>query len=242
MIYRISHGLANLGGLKPVLRGGAFWLLLSGAFGQEPALPPPKDPILHRVAPVGSWTTSFQYEPDTGKGEKTAPALPPDPNQIKSVTVIKVHRTYCEQTLFLSGLKEEKWTFDGAQLRKVPGTDIIVPITASTAEIPQANYSDYGQRDFPELGWISRSNYQGVQVYQGKPAYFFEEKDSNGRQLTAFLSEAQLPLFFSDQAIKRTYSYNPTPAETLKPPAEFLEVLARYKRGIEALQRHPNPP
>jgi len=201
----------------------------------------PKKPVLHRASAFSSWTVTFQYEDEEVKQVSGTPPIFID--RLKQVTITKTNKTYHEVTLWESGKKEEKWIFDGYQLRTLPGTTTIVPILApsSDPEVPvDPGYSDYSRCDFEGLGWVSSGNYQGTKIYDGKSAYLFETKDpKSGLKLAVYLSvETQLPLSFSDGVTTRIYTYNSPPTDPLIPPKRFLDVIAAHQRGVAALHRH----
>lgn len=236
----MDHSFSNTGRVVPSLKILFFYLFLVLSLRAEPTLPLPKSPSLSREPAQASWTINFSYLAP-GKAVNPEPK-PAAQSQVKSITVTKSNKTYREQSELASGIKEDKWIFDGIQLRKMGDSGTIVPISTPDAEHPNASFSDYSHHDFPELAWLSSETYQGVQSYQGKPVYAYKSVSGDGRPLVAYLSEAQLPMYFSDGTTVRTYFSNPPPTEKLIAPPDFLRVLSAYKKGIEALRRHPNPP
>ena len=218
----------------------AFSIVASGApaLAQTASLPPPKSPVLPRAPAFASWTITFSYKAI----DKTSPQPIPDADPIQSLTVRKSLATYQEVTVYRSGKWEEKWIYDGIQLIKLPGSSVIVPISAPTELAPQSNYSDYSRTDFRGLEWVSRASYKGIEVYEGKPAYYFESTSPAGK-VSAFLSaEAQLPITSTGGDISCTYTFNPPHHTALIPPPDFLSVFEKRKRGLEALKYHQSPP
>ncbi len=173
--------------------------------------------------------------------DKDSPPVP-DSDPIQSLTVKKSNATYQEVTVYRSGKREEKWIYDGIQLIKLPGSSVIVPISAPTELAPQSEYSDYSRTDFRGLQWVSHASYKGVQVTEGKPAYYFESTSPTGK-VSAFLSaQTQLPITSTEGEVSRTYTFNPPPPGPLIPPPDFLSILEKRKRGLEALKYHQSPP
>ncbi len=204
---------------------------------------PPKSPLLQRAPHLASWTIATSFAETTKKpGQNEDQPFKPDPGFPKNVVVTKSNKTYHEQTTFFSGLAEDKWIFDGAQLRSVPPTNVVVYVPEPDPDHPRPDYSDYTKSDFPELSWISIENYKGIQNYQGKPCYAFESTDSAGYKLTALLSDAQLPVYTTHGIIGRIYIFNAPPTSPLSPPQNFQAALDLHRRGMQALQRRSNTP
>ncbi len=223
--------------------GLGFVVLMSvgliSSFAQTPNPPTPKNPLLHRAPVFASWTVQFSYKPDEKQTSPAKPLPPTTTDQVQSLTVTKTNQTYWEQTVFKSGKKEEKWILDGVQLLMLPGSNVIVPVSASNPDSRDPNYSDYSKSDFDGFSWVSLDTYKGIRTYEGKPAYLFELPRPQGN-LTALLSvETQMPLYFSDAQTTRAYVYNPAPSAPLTPPANFLSVLGTYNKGIGSLTRRP---
>jgi hypothetical protein len=161
---------------------------------------------------------------------------------IQSITVTKTNDTYREILVFKSGATQEKWIYEGMELMKASGTNVVVPIPPPTTETPNPDWADYSHSDFKRVEWVSPDYYKGAKNFEGKPAYSFEKGGSGEKKLIAYLSaDTQLPLFCSDWETTRIYTYNPAPSEPLVLPPDFLNTMQTFKKGIQSLTRHTNP-
>ena len=209
---------------------------LTGAFAQTSGALRPKEPIVSRAPDFASWTITYLYKEATAKSPSEKPPAPSD--RIQSVTLTKTDKTYWMQTAWASGKKEEKWIFNGTQFQTLANGKVITIITAPTPEEPSPEYLNFNKGDFPELEWVSAKNYKTVEDYEGKKAFRFEEGDKK-----ALLSiETQLPINSDDGDLSLVYTFNSPPIAPLVPPKRFLDVLATYRRGLEAQKYHPSPP
>ncbi|HSI84245.1 MAG TPA: hypothetical protein VK970_10710 [Candidatus Methylacidiphilales bacterium] len=212
------------------------------------ALPPPKVPVLRRAPSAACWTVTYSYQEDakpTGAASASlpsekpkAPAAPVD--RLQSMTVTKSTRTYWEQAMYLSGKKSEKWIIDGVQLHIPPGGSEVALYPRPEVDDPANPWLDYNTADFPEIKGLAMEHYQGLRLWQGQPAYYFEWTRS-GEKLTILLSEKQLPLIFTTPRVTETFVFS-SPPQRLTPPEKFLKVLQTHKRGLQVLKRNPSPP
>ncbi len=146
---------------------------------EDPTVPPPKEPVLRRLASPASWTVTFQYPDDirqSKKGSSKAPSAPQaDPHlqldRLEAVTVTKAGKVWREQSLWSSGNKTETWIYHDMRAGTSPGSHAIAAITFSSDE-PEA--LDYRKSDFEGLEWVAMEHYKGVKDYAGKPAYVFQ--------------------------------------------------------------------
>lgn len=182
----------------------------------------------------------------------------------KEIHVSKDGATYREIIVWSDGHKTEKWIVDGLQVRETSGGNVVRIMSPSSFYAP--DYSDYSRSDFEDVEWINQSNYVGAQTLNGASVYAFEtpwskrklipreaadrassedvqpENDS-GRTCTVFLDAAtQLPVFFDDGQIIRTYTYSAGSPEKLIPSSKFSRVIERWKKEIKRKTAVPLPP
>jgi len=170
---------------------------------EDPGVPPPKEPILRRLASPASWTVTFQYPDDTRQSKKgsskasSAPQAAPhlQLDRLEAVTVTKAGKVWREQSLWSSGNKTETWIFHDMRAGTSPGSHAIAAIAFSSDE-PEA--LDYRRSDFEGLEWVAMEHYKGVKDYAGKPAYVFQFDQENAPASEGFAASAT-----PDQAIKK---------------------------------------
>jgi hypothetical protein len=219
----------------------ALCIAISPLSAQSPAAPAePRTPLLPRMPAFSSWNIAFQY---AGEDKQARPDAPPRHlgNVPRRVVVTKTKDVCREQVQLATGKQVERWDFAGTQFHS-DEDGIVFLIIPPSEETPDPEYYDRRRSDFPELNWINKSNYLGVEDFRGKPAFHFEaEKD--GKKFSAFLSvESQMPLAFSDGSATRLYNLNPPPSGQLEPPPAFLSAYNRHKQAMDALRYRPSPP
>lgn len=171
----------------------------------DPGVPPPKEPVLRRLASPASWTITFQYPDDTKQSKKGSSKAPSAPqaaphlqlDRLEAVTVTKAGKVWREQSLWSSGNKTETWIFHDMRAGTSPGSHAIAAIAFSSDE-PEA--LDYRRIDFEGLEWVAMEHYKGVKDYAGKPAYVFQlDSDSAPAPTGSASSGSAAP----DPAIKK---------------------------------------
>jgi len=219
----------------------ALCVTLSPLPAQSPTAPPePRAPLLPRMPALASWNVTFQYA-----GEEK-PARPDAPRRYlgsvpRSMVVTKTKDVCREQIQLATGKQVERWDFAGTQFHSDEEGTVFL-IVPPSEESPDPEYYDRRKSDFPELSWINKDNYLGVEDFQGTPAFHFE-MERDGRTFSAFLSvENQRPLSFSDGSATRLYHFNPPPSGQLVPPPAFLSAYTRHKQAMEALKYRPGLP
>jgi hypothetical protein len=161
----------------------------------DPGLPPPKEPVLRRLASPASWTITFQYPDDTKQSKKGSSKAPSAPqaaphlqlDRLEAVTVTKAGKVWREQSLWSSGNKTETWIFHDMRAGTSPGSHAIAAIAFSSDE-PEA--LDYRRSDFEGLEWVAMEHYKGVKDYAGKPAYVFQFDQENAPAPAGFAASA----------------------------------------------------
>lgn len=188
----------------------------------------PKTPLVPRTPPFATWTVRIQYQDE----EKKTPAdAPPDlATRQRAGTVTKTNEIYREEVTLASGKKYEKWAVDGTQWMIPPTGNALIPISPPSSNNSSSDYRDYSQSDFPELSWISLSNFKGVSSYEGREAFRFETPTKK-----AFLSTGtQLPLYLKDEEATRLYTYGTAPSAPLVPPEKILKAIKKWKAWLRA--------
>lgn len=226
--------------VKTTLTVMGMLAVLPAAFGQSPTPPEPRQPLLPRAPALASWTVAFKYSGEEKPSESNTP--PPPPGEVpRNIVITKVNTVYREQIELATGAKVERWDFAGTQFSSNSEGSVFLNI-APTEESPESEYYDRRRSDFPELSWISKATYRGVENFKGKPTFHFET-EKNGSKLSAYLSlDSQMPLWFFDGMASRTYTFNPPPTGPLVPPPAFVRAYNRHKQAMETLNFRPSPP
>lgn len=225
---------------KPALAMMGMLAVLSAASGQSPTPPEPRQPLLPRAPALASWSVAFKYSGEEKPSESNTP--PPPPGEVpRSIVITKVNTVYREQIELATGAKVERWDFGGTQFSSNSQGSVFLNIAPADGS-SDSEYYDRRQSDFPELSWISKATYRGVENFKGRQAFHFET-ERNGSKLSAYLSmDSQIPLWFFDGMASRTYTFNPPPTGPLVPPPAFVRAYNRHKQAMETLNYRPSPP
>ena len=223
--------MKNLRALLPLFLAMCLMPLTVGA--QQPAVPPPVGLLPMRMPEMASWTITFVYVDEA----VARTAQPGRGDRVKTITISKTGETYLEQTTRRSGGVEEKWVYNGVQFKGYRNNTSILLISPPSGDgAVNPEWSDYSKGDFPELAWLVADNYAGVEKYDKKTVWLFN-KDNQRAWLNP---ETKLPIATTNGQITMTYTYNAAPEDPLIPPQKYLDILAKYRRGLEALSFRPS--
>lgn len=215
------------------------------AYGQEGVLPPPKAPFLKNLPAACTWKIAFQKD---GK-PLTADSAPAASNMISLRQMVEIQGTKrpegCREILLWSnGATSETWSHENFILSTSPGSE---DVTVSEIGINYAGMQPFtpgfGQKDFPDLQWISPDSYQGTEEFQGRPCYVYKQPVSgNSTPIIAYIDGQSLwPVALRQGPILRVYSINTTPPAPFTLPVSLVKELERYKRSLAVTTRHTMP-
>ena len=228
---RLLPLLASVLYLASLTAGAQSETVTTGTAASKPPLPAGSLPA--RLPENASWTLTFTYEDEAA----VRAAQFERGDRVKTLTVSKTGDTYLEQTVRRSGSVEEKWIYNGVQFKGYRNNIGILLISPPSEDGFSPEWSDYSKGDFPELTWLSARNYTGEEKRDKKNTLFFVEDNRR-----AWLDpETKLPIAAAQGQITMTYVYNDPPEGALAPPQHFLDILAKYRRGLEALSYRPSP-
>lgn len=235
-------------------------------------LPPPKEPLLPRVNDHSTWSVSLHYDREHARAELLDPKGSENKadagageQPVAKIQVTKDGGVYREVAIGVNGKTKEKWIFDKFQAQE--SDDGKVVMIMQPAAFFSRDYSDYSRSDFEVLEWIDKSNFVGTAGFRGQPVYVFETS-GNKRRLTAreqadirseratdseiqrysekfvvYLDgKTQLPVYFDDGEIIRTYTYGPSNADKLQAPSKFQQALADWNAEVKQRTAKPLPP
>jgi hypothetical protein len=184
--------------------------------------PPLPDPILRRVTDLTPWKLVFRTVPQTAN-------VPSSSSQSRTTSIIKSKSIYHIVENQPNGPSFDKWCIDGMLVKFPPNTD---KWSISTTDI------NFSQSDFPELPWLSKENYTGVQKINGNDAYIFKTQytvtDENGQpeiinQTAAVDVVTRWPIYSTNGQAAVIYQYGNPLSTPLSIPAKVSAVIARQK-------------
>lgn len=228
---------------------------------------PPDGPLIAKVQGNLSWEVSYRYANPPGShagGQvdeaQTHPGTLSD-KLLSSCKVTKVGNSRFDQTITLSGLKTDRWTFDGIQITKSSGSAL--PILSEGAG--SADYVHYSSNDFPEFSWISTANFVGLAKIAGRDCLVFKsdvsranfagpmtidsardpesvQKLSTVACMACTAVDTRLPVLLQIGTEMRQYVFYPSPS-ALDIPKEIRNMAeARTKRIHEIMSSFPGRP
>lgn len=213
--------------MKPYLFHSLFLAAICAASAQQAApskteYPPLPEPILHRVTDLTPWKIVFrslQQNPPPQSGA----------SQAKTTSIVKSGNVYHIVESQPNGATLDKWSIDGMLVKFPPNTD---RWSISNTDL------NFSKTDFPELPWISKENYTGVQKVNGKDAYLFKAQytiiDENGQpeivtQTAAIDVATQWPLYSTDGASAVLYQYGSPGTTPLTIPPKVSAAIAKQR-------------
>lgn len=178
----------------------------AAALAQKPSeIPPPAPPFVARVPQNGTWEIVSEFP------ESTPPATS-GPIPEKSVKFTKFGEITRQEITFLNGDTTEKWLAGVMYLWKPKGQDAIIT-DASTAD----GYDSAQNRNFPGVGWVSLSSFEGITNFEKQTCYHYKNSDRE-----AWISCANnLPVAFTDRGVLKRYTFLPPPSQPLTLPPNF---------------------
>jgi len=170
--------------LLPLL---ATLLLPLPGYSQTP-VPLPSGPLLARAPQNTRWEIKYAYgKGDDPKKKAAADTLPPmgDPSSGKTVSsdprprrimVIKTPEALYEETITLSGDISRRWYFGrfNLEILQLGRNGRVLPL--DTHDRQNELVSAYQRHDFSDLGWISASNFRGIQKIGELDCLFFSDE------------------------------------------------------------------
>ena len=194
-----------------------------GAAQAQKADAPPPAPYVVNAPEVSGWTVAFTFRQGIPEpADKGSPAYAQWQQWRKSspaiaeVLVSKSHGRERVVTKLVSGSQSEQYMAGAYLFLQKPGLaagDIVV------APSPVQN------GDFPELAWLSETNYADTESSNGKRCYVFKEA-SSGRE--AWIDAATLlPHKFNDALYDRIYDFSSAPIG-IEPSEPLAKRAALY--------------
>lgn len=200
----IVMALASLMGGLSILRGAEL-----------PPLPP--GPWLDNGGDFSAWQITYSYPSDNIKPPAggAAPTPTPPPNgflalPIRTVTITRVKETYHVEMIQVDREKFDKW-FDGtASYYRRPGSDQPYILQPNN----RIAFPDLGSSGFPDMQWIAKDNYMGMQSVGGSSCLVFSKGD-----MTVWIGvQSRFPVQWRRGGETRTFKQLPAPTELVLPP------------------------
>ena len=146
------------------------------AAADQAGQPTPRTPVVARAPARAEWTVHMSSEtnkPEDGDGRATSAEAVKVLSSARTVESLQVSKddqmkTYKLRTRWSDGKSEDEWIVMGQHVAERPGGRglYIVAGESSTAQ-------DLRQSDFPELNWVTMTNYRGIKTYKGKKVFMF---------------------------------------------------------------------
>jgi len=190
---------------------------LSNVGTEKPPLP---NPITRRVTELTPWTIVFRSARQYASPQAAS-------SRPKTTSIIKSKRIYHIVESSSNSPSVDKWSIGGMLVTFFPNSD---KWSISTSDL------NFSQTDFPELSWLSKDIYEGVQKVNGSDAYIFKTQytltDENGKPETFLKTAAvdvatQWPVYSTDGVNVQTYQYGTPVSTPLSVPSKVTAVIAK---------------
>lgn len=180
--------------------------------------PEPAPPYVRNAPGMASWKITVSRcksaSPEAESGEIAA----------REIDVIKTATIRHELVFSGSGQTSERWFCSGIVLLTGSGSSILV--ADSRDENVKQMVPNYAASDFPELLWIVRSCYAGVQKFGAAVCYYYAEP-SGVRQ--AWIDRTTgMPVAYCAGGILQNYLFQEPPARLLELPIPVQKALKDF--------------
>lgn len=143
----------------------------------------------------------------------------------KEIDVVKTTDIRHEIVFYATGQTAERWFRAGMVLYSNAGNPAIFVLDCRD-ENTRGMFPNYAASDFPELLWISRSCYAGIQKIGAAACHYYAEP-SGGRQ--AWIDQATgLPVAFASGGVVQNYLFREPPTRPLELPLPFQKALNEF--------------
>lgn len=200
----------------------------------EKAPPLPPGPIIAPSGDFAKWIVMVKIG-DAAPSEEGGD--PKTKGQVLRIGVTKTGNIRHDVQALGSQVLLDNWYVDGAGVTINPRTKI--PQVALDGASP-------GRTDFPELEWISSSNYIGTQKVGGREAFVFRaqvprlapgsnyvgDQSQNVDAMAHIDVETRLPISMKRGDDSYSYQFSPRPAMQT-PPAEILQAIQSFQKRLK---------
>jgi len=223
-----------------VLLGGNSALKGDDSVSQSPALPP--GPLLSNGGDVSAWEIDYSYATDQsstvaadGTAKPTYPVPPPNSYLLLPIRKVMIFRSkpqFHVTIIELDGEQFDQWSDGDLTFFRTPDSSAITIFSDPRNAL---KFPDVKDTDFPDMEWVSPSNYMGVQTIRSRPCFVFTQKGE-----TAWIDTQTL---FAVQWQKgdetRVFKQLPNLTSFSLPP-EVQKISAEAKKELNAWKR-PSP-
>ena len=236
-----------------LMTSGASRACAQAEASPTPRPTPPAPPLLNGTPDSAAWKIVRYVIPKLGEQSAEAVvrsvATAPKPESLTSVS--KTGQVRHQERKLKTGEQEDIWYEHGNRI-----------IMESVWKIPMFEGNTSGVKlplgpDFPELAWISASNFVGTQEDQGATYFVFEtqvtEGDANKAQAYGYKLQAKfnrayinadtrLPWLHQTGDILERYFFQAAPKSTLDVPPEYQKMFDTFERKKAESVRRPIAP
>ncbi|XHR31104.1 MAG: hypothetical protein ACFUZC_11215 [Chthoniobacteraceae bacterium] len=193
--------------------------------------PEPAAPYVKNAPPVSVWKVIFSKRKAVSA---EAAAQYPGSMDLKEMDVTKAKTTRHEVMIYNAGKIFERWFVADRVIYTNEGNPTIF-VFDTRDENSKLMFPNYMASDFPELLWISRACYAGLQKVSTEVCYYYSEP-AGTRQ--AWIAQATgLPVAYTDGVTIQSYTFMETDNHQLELPAPFQKALNDFTNARD-LSRH----
>lgn len=130
-----------------------------------------------------------------------------------------------------NGPSIERWYAHGLEVCRVP--EVAEPIVIPPDNPPDLQTADYSRVFFPLFSWVGQKSFRGKEKKFGQDVFVFESPFGTASTQRAYISAANLlPLALESPSFTIRYSF--AAAEPVELPADFREVVEKYRSQLRA--------
>ena len=225
--------------LLPLILASLSLARAQDADSEQPP-PPPSPPYVPALTGDFTLVKKFTYltPPDehlTDAQKAGLNFLSPPSTKPDQVTMVKSGAVRKDSERFIDGSERDIWKVQQYLFTTYSTHPDGLTISLDDSLLPGSSPGASGvptqfqaAHDFPELSWIVRSTFQGLQVVQGKKCYAYKLDD----QTVWIDASTHLPVYIESKKLQVSYTFSGTPDEPLQLPHGYLEKLQKFKLAM----------
>jgi hypothetical protein len=209
----------------------------------------PSGPLLQRIPNNSSWRVNFSYDQDKQPAvDGKAPRAPARDDTFflsgapRTIVITRTNPRWLAVTTDVDGNKLEQWSDGSTQLVSGSGDNGTSPrgafvLTKTTPTGQATDHMDFSTMDFPDMEWISKETFKGIQKNSERAFLVFENEG-----MTVWIDlESRFPILWKKEGETRSFEQLPAPTKMVELPAQAADLAKSIQKDMSRLKRPGKP-